>query len=137
MCGMVESEARKRRMRKEQSKNYVNGFLSKSCIYLSVTSFYRFVGHFSKLPFAISRWQRFKMFHLFVILYLRLKNRIDCYFKSCYVGLITKKKSTFIYLFINCGQVSSVYFVSYKEKAIWHNFSFKVHTLGNIIDVSH
>ena len=99
MCGMVESEARKRRMRKEQSKNYVNGFLSKSCIYLSVTSFYRFVGHFSKLPFAISRWQRFKMFHLFVILYLRLKNRINCYFKSCYVSLITKKKIYF-YLFI-------------------------------------
>ena len=100
MCGMVESEARKRRMRKEQSKNYVNGFLSKSCIYLSVTSFYRFVGHFSKLPFAISRWQRFKMFHLFVILYLRLKNRINCYFKSCYVGLITKKINLLLFIYL-------------------------------------
>lgn len=38
---------------------------------LSLTSPLRFVGHLSNFPFALSRWERFKMFPLLMLFRIR------------------------------------------------------------------
>lgn len=127
-------------MRKEQSKKiYVNGFLSK-ILHISFSHQFlqicRALLQASLCYKSLEKIQNVSSFCYFVV-GLRTgsytsswdSNR-TCYFKSCYVGLIAEN------LLFNCGQVLWVYFVSYKEKAIWHHFFFKVHTLGNIIQVS-